>query len=151
LRPEPAPHAPDLPSLPSCILELPLPPTPNPPHPRRTRHPPLRARALTTRVQVWDAIGSVSGGADAVSTVALEWSEDAMGVVRRSFTEPAWLSLTLAPLLWPLWLSAAWVVLTLGSCVLVPRLRCHQPHLAWPLYVGAGCPSCWSEVGLLDD
>ena len=113
--------------------------------------PPLRVRALTTLVQVWDAIGSVSGGADAVSTVALEWSEDAMGVVRRSFTEPAWLSLTLAPLLWPLWLSAAWAVLTFGSCALVPRLRCHQPHLAWPLYVGAGCPSCWSEVGLLDD
>jgi len=48
----------------------------------------------------------------------------------------------------PAWLTAAARLLRL---VRMCRMHCHQPLEAFCLYVGSGCPSCWSEMDIMPD
>jgi len=92
--------------------------------------------------------GQGEGGGVAV---AVEWRQSAEAYVSNLYDVPAWLWLVVVSLLWPLVLSLLYTAVTLGSCIFLPRLHCHQPLQAFCLYVGSGCPSCWSELDIMPD
>mmetsp|Transcript_56404 Transcript_56404/g.91309 ORF Transcript_56404/g.91309 Transcript_56404/m.91309 type:complete len:444 (-) Transcript_56404:49-1380(-) len=83
-------------------------------------------------------------------TVRVEWRQNANSHIRGLFDAPAWSWLAVVTLLWPLVLCLLWTAVTLGSCLFLPRMHCHQPLEIFCLYVGSGCPSCWSELDLMD-
>lgn len=82
--------------------------------------------------------------------VVVEWRKNASADVRGQFDAPAWTWLVVVTLFWPLVLCLLWTAVTLGSCLFLPRMHCHQPLNTYCLYVGSGCPSCWSELDLVD-
>lgn len=83
--------------------------------------------------------------------IAVEWRQNAKRDIGSLFDVPAWTWLVIVTLLWPLVLCLLWTAVTLGSCLFLPRMHCHQPLEIFCLYVGSGCPSCWSELDLMDD
>ena len=82
--------------------------------------------------------------------VPLQWLPAAQARVSALYDAPAWTWLVVVTLLWPFILTLLWVAVTLGSCVFLPRMHCHQPLTTFCLYVGSGCPSCWSELDILE-
>mmetsp|Transcript_26860 Transcript_26860/g.87909 ORF Transcript_26860/g.87909 Transcript_26860/m.87909 type:complete len:451 (-) Transcript_26860:80-1432(-) len=104
-----------------------------------------------TEESIYSTIATVSGGTEVVSPVALVWTKNAADKIRRMYEVPAWIWLVCVTCLWPLLTLLGWAILSLGACFCQERLRCFQPWHIFFLHVGAGCPSCWSDLNIIED